>query len=272
MRPVLFKPFGFSVRSYGVLLVIGVIVAAYLARRRAPRFGIDPERIWDAAFWLVLPGILGARITYIVQNLGYYTQHLNELFSLRFEGLTSFGGLLFGFFGLLFWTKKTKTPLLPFLDVLGVPVLVAQAIGRIGCLFNGCCYGRPTTAWYGVHFEGLDGRHVPAQLVDTALMLVGALALTLIERAVKLKQGVSFGLFLCAYGLSRFIFEFFRAGTSEEVARGIASSAFLGPVHITAAQVTCLVIVLLGLLMAWSCNRKAKPRPQMTTEGSSSAV
>lgn len=256
MHPVLFKVYGFSVRSYGVLLVLGVIVAAFLARKRAPRYGIDPEKVWDSAFWLVLPGILGARITYIVQNWSYYQQHQDQLFSLRFEGLTSFGGLLFGFFGFLFWRRRSKTPIWPYLDMVGVPVLVAQAIGRVGCLFNGCCYGRPTTAWYGVHFEGLADNHVPAQIVDTVLMLVGALVISLIERSTKLKSGASFGLFLCAYGVSRYVYEIFRAGTKAETAQGIASSAYIGNLPITSAQLTSLVIVVMGAVVIVAANRR----------------
>ncbi len=101
MHPELFRLGSFPVRSYGVLLVIGVVIAVAVARSRAPRYGIEPDKIWDSAFWLVLAGILGARLTYIVQHWTYFQSHPAELWTLRFEGLTSFGGILFGFLGFL---------------------------------------------------------------------------------------------------------------------------------------------------------------------------
>lgn len=242
-------------------MVIGVIIAVAIARKRAPRYGIDADRIWDSAFWLVLPGILGARITYIVQNWSYYQSHQSELWSLRFEGLTSFGGILFGFLGFLVWRKRTNVGFWPFLDTVGVPVLVAQAVGRIGCLLNGCCYGRPTTEWYGVIVQGLPDKHVPAQLVDTALMLIGALAISLWDKAKPRKPGVSFGLFVIAYGLSRFVYEFFRAGTKEEMAAQVASSSYVKGLPITLAQVVCLLFVAIGLAIAAYNSRKDTDGP-----------
>lgn len=269
MFPELFKVGSFPIRTYGVLLVLGVLVAIYLSRKRAPRFGVEPDKIWDASIWMVLPGILGARLVYIAQHWDYYQRHQNELWSLRFEGLTSFGGLIFGFFGLLAWRLRSRTPLWPFLDTIGVPVLVAQAIGRIGCLLNGCCYGRPTTEWYGVHFHGIEGRHVPAQWVDFALMLAGALVVTVWERRATWKPGVSFGLFMVMYGISRFVYEIFRAGTREEFERGIASSALVPGLPVTSAQVTCLAVVVIGIVIVAVRSRSASPSP--VPEGTPSA-
>lgn len=262
MFPELFHIGNYPVRSYGVLLVIGVLFAIALAKRRAPVYGLKPEAIWDSSMWLVIPGILGARIFYIAQNWGYYQTHRNELFSLRFEGLTSFGGLVFGFLGFLAWRAKAKVPFWSFLDTVGVPVLVAQAMGRVGCLLNGCCYGRPTEAWYGVHFQNLDGRHAPAQLVDTALMLLGALFITLRERKSPLRPGASFGLFLVCYGISRFVYEIFRAGTKAEVASGIASSAYIGNTPITSAQLATFGFMVLGLVcIVIGANQRSAPVP-----------
>ncbi|MBS1713492.1 MAG: prolipoprotein diacylglyceryl transferase [Armatimonadetes bacterium] len=266
MHPELFRLGSFPVRSYGVLLVIGVVIAVSIARKRAPHYGIDKDKIWDSAFWLVLPGILGARITYIVQNWPYYQSHPAELWSLRFEGLTSFGGILFGFFGFLVWRLRAKVPFWPFLDTVGVPVLVAQAVGRIGCLFNGCCYGRPTTEWYGVIVQGLPDKHVPAQLVDTALMLVGAAAIALWDKAKPRKPGVSFGLFVVAYGLSRFVYEFFRAGTKEEMAAQIASSTYVKGLPVTLAQVVCLLLVAIGVAIAAANSRRNPQGPVPSVE------
>ena len=256
MWPELFRIGNFPVRSYGVLLVIGVVIAVELARRRAPRFGVAPEKIWDSAMWLVVPGILGARITYIVQNWGFYQQHQDQLWSIRFEGLTSFGGLIFGFLGFMIWRRRANVPFWSYLDTVGVPVLVAQAVGRVGCLLNGCCYGRPTTAWYGIHFHDLVGKHVPAQIIDTFLMLLGALAIVVWERKRTPRPGASFGWFLVAYGASRFIYEIFRAGSKADVAAGNASSAYISGLPITSAQVATIVLMIIGAACVVAAGRR----------------
>lgn len=269
MYPELFRvPFfnNFPVRSYGVLLVIGVVLAIYMARRRAPRYGIEPDRIWDASMWMVIPGIFGARIFYIAQYWKYYQAHQDQLYSLRFEGLTSFGGLVFGFLGFLLWRMKSKVNMWSFLDTVGVPVLVAQAVGRVGCLFNGCCYGRPTEAWYGVHFHDIPGRHVPAQVVDVVLMLVGALIVVFLEKRTQLKPGASFGWFLTVYGGSRFVYEMFRAGTRAEMDAGIASSAYIPGLPITGAQLGSIAMALVGVVCVFAA-RNRTPNTVVTNDG-----
>ncbi|MCW5938199.1 MAG: prolipoprotein diacylglyceryl transferase [Fimbriimonadaceae bacterium] len=252
------------IRSFGVMMVVAVLVAVWISQRRAPQFGLKKEAVWDAALWMVLPGILGARLAYILLNWSSYAGKPQEILSLRFEGLTSFGGLVLGFVGLLVWARRSGTPLWPFLDTVAPGVLAAQAIGRVGCLLNGCCYGRPTEAWFGVHFHGQSAKHVPAQIVDTFLMLGAALAIVLWERRGKAAVGQAFALMIVGYGLSRFVYEFFRAGTVDEMRAGIASSAFLGALPVTGAQLFALAMAALGVILYFS--RVAKKSGAVTAQ------
>lgn len=256
MFPVLFRlPNGFELRSYGVLLVIAVLVAVWMGRRRAPRWGIGADKLWDSAPWLVLPGVLGARLLYIAQHWEYYSSHPEELWSFRFEGLTSFGGLIGGLLGFLVWRKIAKVGFWEFLDVVSVPVLVAQAIGRVGCLLNGCCYGRPSEAWCAVPVGGLPERHLAAQVVDSVLLLIGAWLLSRKERPL-LPYGSSFGAMLAIFGASRFVYEFFRAGSLEEFESGVASSV-VGVLGLTNAQWLSLAMVVGGIALAWARRPKS---------------
>ncbi|MCC6404366.1 MAG: prolipoprotein diacylglyceryl transferase [Fimbriimonadaceae bacterium] len=257
MFPVIFRlPNGFELRSYGVLLVTAVLVAVWMGRLRAPRWGIAPEKVWDCAPWLVLPGVLAARLAYIVQHWDFYSTNPQQLWSLRFEGLTSFGGLIGGILGFSLWRRIAKVGFWEFMDVIAVPVLVAQAIGRIGCLLNGCCYGRPSDLWCAVPVGAGTERHLPAQLVDTALLLIGAWILARREKAAP-PFGASFGAMLAVFGASRFLYEFLRAGSEEEFRAGIVSSAvsYLG---LTNAQWLSLAMVILGAGIAWA----RRPRPK----------
>ena len=256
---------GFDVRSYGILLVLGLLFAMWLGRRRAQKWGIEPDAIVDAAFWGILPGIIGARITYIVLNWGYYTAHTDELLSFRFAGLTSFGGVIFSLVGLMIFARRAKLDVLAFFDVLAVPLLFAHSIGRIGCLLNGCCYGGPTDAWYGVHVENVVGLHQPAQIFDSVMVLVGAAFIVLYERKAR-PVGQSFGFTFIVWGVARFMYEFFRAGTHDEYLAGTASSQYLGDMPFTLAQAAAVLMVGLGIAMMYRfaslAASRAKEEPQ----------
>ena len=239
---------GFDVRSYGVLLVLGLLLAIWFARRRAPKWGIEPDAIVDAAFWGILPGIVGARITYIALNWEYYSANTDQLLTFRFAGLTSFGAILFALAGLFVFARRAKLDVLAFLDVLAVPLLIAHAVGRVGCLLNGCCYGHPTDAWYGVHIERFAGLNQPAQIFDSVMVLVGAAFVLLYERNSR-PTGQSFAFILIVWGVARFMYEFLRAGTSKDVQEGLASSLYWGEMWFTHAQAAAVLMVVLGVAM-----------------------
>lgn len=264
MHPILFKIGSFEVRSYGVLLVIGVLIATWMATKRAARYDIDPKRLWDVVVWIVIVGVLMARVTYIAQEWGYYSQHREELLSIKFDGLTSFGGVIGGLLVALVWCKRTKTPPLALLDTLAVPFLIGNAIGRVGCLLNGCCFGHPTTLPWAVSVEGTVGLHHPAQIYESFFGIASALILIGIERRWRLHRGQSIALMFVLFGLSRFAYEFWRAGTAEQVREGFASSTYLGSLPITQAQVAALAIAAFGVVGAIVFGRR-QPRVEAST-------
>jgi len=247
MLPILFKIGTFEVRSFGVALMLAFVVAMFVARARAPRFGIQPDKIVDLSFWTIIAGILGARICYMLLNASYFAKHTNEIYSFRFEGLTSFGGLIGGAVAATFWIRKHDYPAKAVLDMLAVPMLLGHAIGRVGCLLNGCCYGKACSLPWAVHMQGNLTPVHPAQFYDTLVTLLGAGILVLWERR-SFKLGQSFSAMLFIYGLSRFIFEFWRDPSTAK--------PLIGPM--TEAQTTASVMILGGLIMFWLCSRERK--------------
>lgn len=221
----------------------------WLAKVRAPKFGVSPSKILDAAFWMLVAGVLGARIVFILQELPYYLKHLNELFSLQFEGLTSFGGLIFGFGALVIWARREKLPFGTVLDIVAPAFLVGHIFGRFGCLLNGCCYGGvcPDNFIFATHFQGLAQAHQPAQVYDALMNAIGLGAILLIEKK-GLRVSQTSALVFIVYGLARFIYEFWRAGTDEQVRQGLASSTTIGTLPITQAQVMAAALVLGGVV------------------------
>src|SRR5687767_4779067 len=141
MYPALFKIGGFKVHSFGVMLIIAFFSGLWLALKRAGRYGFQRSEVFDFAFWTLLWGVLGARIVFILQEWSVYRDKPSDLLTLQFQGLTSFGGILFGLGYLAYYCTRRKKSLLDILDLLCLPMLLGHAIGRIGCLLNGCCFG-----------------------------------------------------------------------------------------------------------------------------------
>jgi len=265
MHPVLFKIGTFSVPSFGVAMVVAFLLSVALAQKRAPKFGISKEQIGDMAFWAILSGVLGARILFIVQEWGYFSAHPKELFSIQFRGLTSFGGLIFGFGAALIWAKRKGIPVRNLLDATAPAFLLGHMIGRVGCLMNGCCFGGVCPPGsFGVHVDGDNLLHTPAQLYDSLMNLIALGAVLFAETRVRFRPGQVTGLVIALHGLARFIYEYWRAGTDEQVRQGLASSTywFTKPIPITQAQGLAALLILIGVgMMALSKKRVVAPTP-----------
>jgi phosphatidylglycerol---prolipoprotein diacylglyceryl transferase len=258
MYRVLFHIGSFPVHTYGVTLIIAFMIALVVARKRAVRYGVNPNKLSDMSFVLLIAGVLGARIMYLIQEPPVDPK---EYFSLQFAGLTSFGGLIGGGIALLWWCLKTKTSIRTVLDIMGPPLLIGHAIGRVGCLLNGCCFGGVCANDFplGVHMDHTTRLFHPAQIYDSLMNLAGLAILLLIEKRGVLKLGQVFSLAIVFHGLSRFIYEFWRAGTEEQVKAGIASSTYWGNLPITQAQAAAAVIVLFGAVLFVVYARKPRP-------------
>lgn len=262
MHPILFKIGNFPVHSFGVVMIVAFLAGLWIARIRAKKFGLDPNKVADMSFWTLIIGILGARVAFILQDLDHYLKNKGELFSWQFAGLTSFGGVIAGVGFMVFWAKRAGWPVRLLLDVIGPAGLVMHAIGRLGCLLNGCCYGGVCHLPWGVHFPDAPAgtpMH-PAQIYD-ALMNLAAIPIILWVEKRGQSRGQVFALVLVFHGLARFIYEFWRAGTEAQVKAGLASSTFWNGLPITQAQAMAGALVLVGfaLYIAW---RREAPAQQ----------
>lgn len=268
MCPTLFRIGSFEAKSFSLMILIGIAVAIWLGVRRTRLYGLDPSRVMDSSMWMVVLGVLGARIAFIIQDWDFFSKNPQHLWTFKFEGLTSFGGFILGFVGLVIYCWRAKVPLLSMMDVLGVPLLVANAIGRLGCLLNGCCYGISTTGPLGVHFHGEPGLHLPAQLIDFSLCMLGAWVVARWEKRKSGRAGQSAGLALVMLGLSRFVYEFWRMGSVEEVRKGLASSTRIGALPFTEAHVVALIISLLGVGLYVLSRKRSESREPATMQTS----
>lgn len=246
------------------MILLGFFAGLWLVRKRAAKFGFDPGKVSDLCFYTLIAGILGARVLFLVQEWGYYSKHLNEVFSIKFEGLTSFGGIIFGAGLVYFWARAHKANLARLLDLFAPGFMLAHVFGRVGCFLNGCCYGGTCDATlpWATRFPDAPGLHHPAQIYDSLMNLVGVGLIMLYERK-GFRPGQGVGAFLVLHGLTRFIYEFWRAGTDEQVRLGIASSTYWGSLPITQAQGMALAMMAIGAVV-WAVARTRRDKAPTT--------
>ncbi len=209
MHPAIFQIGPFTVYSFGILLAVAIVVATVGLSRDARSLGIAREKIYDFIFWTVLAGIAGARLFYIILNFGYFVDHPSELIMVQKGGLAWQGSLIMGSIVGIFYIRKNKWPLGKFLDLVAPYAALGQAIGRIGCFFNGCCYGK-VCATGGLYFPVHDAVLYPTQLYDSFGLFIIFLVLKRYQKFLKI-DGQVFLLYLALAASLRFVVEFFRA-------------------------------------------------------------
>jgi phosphatidylglycerol:prolipoprotein diacylglycerol transferase len=192
------------------MLAIAFTVGISLACSQARGQGLDADAIFNLGFAAIISGIIGARLLYVLLNLGTYLENPLEIIMLQHGGLAWFGGLLLGSAGGWFYIKRKKLPLYSTLDLLAPFVALSQAIGRIGCLLNGCCYGKESP--FGLYFPVMDKVLIPTQLISSVSMVVIYIVLRLLQENPH-RRGQVFFLYLALYGAKRFLVEFLRGDT-----------------------------------------------------------
>lgn len=148
MHPELFRIFNFPIYSYGLMLVIGFLLATELAKFLARRVGTNPEIYVNAGLIALVAGVIGARLSHVLENFSQYSlpqlslwQNLGNAARLTDGGLTFYGGFLLATPVVMLYGWRKKVNILRGMDVVAPALMVGLAIGRIGCFLNGCCYG-----------------------------------------------------------------------------------------------------------------------------------
>lgn len=163
MDPVIFSlhlgSLTLTLRWYGVLVMFGVSVAAWLAEKEIQRRGENGEHVWNALLWLLPAGIIGARLWFVVNaTLGgnsYYLENPAKIIAVWEGGLHFFGGLLFGAVALYFYARYYKLDMWLFLDAVAPVTMIGQALARPANFINQELYGQPTTLPWGIKIDAL---------------------------------------------------------------------------------------------------------------------
>ena len=208
MHPVLFQIGPFTIYSYGVMLGVAVLLCAWGFGKDAAKEGIPKDAAYDLLFWGVAGGIIGARIFYLVLYWDHFAAAPLEILMINRGGLAWQGGFLGGILAGTVWCKRRAYALRPMLDLAAPYIALGQAVGRLGCFFNGCCYGRPWV--HGIFFPVHDARLHPTQLYEAAGLFLIFIILK-IYAARPHSRGMVFVAYLWLAAIERFFVEFFRA-------------------------------------------------------------
>lgn len=238
--------------SYAVMLVLGVVFGVVLFEIYFRVHLKEKKRVFYMEMCLAFAIIMGMVGAYLLQNLYNFIE--NPANFVWEWSLTFYGGAIFGvgFFVLSFFIYARKhypEGLRDILRIFPASITGAHALGRIGCFLEGCCYGKPTEAWFGVKFATTAEKVIPTNLFE-AIFLALLCALFLYLAFMK-DSDYSFPIYLMAYGVWRFVIEFFRGDHRGELLPGISPSQFWSIV---------LFLGGVGLLFFYLLKRNKKPQ------------
>lgn len=231
---------------YSIFVFLGLAIASILIFKEARKRNIDEDFLVNLIFNIIIFGLLGARIYYVLFNLPYYISNPIEIFAIWNGGLAIHGGIFAALAFIIIYCRKHEVNCIQILDIFVVGLIIGQAIGRWGNFFNGEAYGQITT------LQELQEQQIPNFIIkgmyilgeyrqptffyESVWCLSGFLAMLIIRRYKYLKRGQLTGFYLFWYGIGRFLIESLRT-----------DSLMLGPLKI--AQVVSIIFILVGIFL-----------------------
>ena len=214
MDPIAFNVFGLSIRWYGILIAMGMMVAIILANFTSKLKDLNYDELLNITIISFPIAIIGARAYYVIFEFGQYKDNLIDVFNIREGGLAIHGGIIFGMVAAYLYTRYKKENLLEFADVAAPSIIIAQAIGRWGNFFNSEAHGGPVTQDFISKFPSfiqngmlIDGTYYhPTFLYESIWnVIIGLLLIYLLTK--NFKRGTVFFSYIGLYSVGRFFIE-----------------------------------------------------------------
>ncbi len=202
-----------TIHMYGLMIALGFLSAYYLCVYRGRRRGLSEDILWGILCCAIVGGLIGTRLLYYIVELPAIFKDPSILWDFK-NGYVVYGGIIGGVLAGFLYCRKKKVSFLKYFDLVMPAVALAQGLGRLGCFFAGCCYGRETDAWYGITFRNSkfapnNVKLIPTQLISSAgdFLICGIL---LFYAARNPRDGRVASAYLVLYGIGRFAVEFLR--------------------------------------------------------------
>src|SRR5437764_9220450 len=260
MYPRLFEFGPITVYTYGVLLAAAYLLGLKLAMTRAQKRGLDHNRVLDLGIYIIISALIGAKLLLLVTDFSTFRNDPKELLTLARSGGVFYGGLILAVVVALWYIRRAGLPLWTTCDVFAPGIALGHVVGRFGCLFAGCCYGKPTKLPWGITFsDPFAATNVgtplgvplhPTQLYEAGAELIILFVLLWTERKGRPFAGRTFWLYMLLYAISRFIIEFYR-GDERGMVFMFSTSQFIS-----------LLLAPLALIMLVYLSRAEAPEPK----------
>lgn len=209
----------FTIHSYGLFLAFSFLVGIYLARKRAVKFGEDPENVLSLAYYILISSIVGARLFYVVLNWSEFAGRRLDIINIfkGIGGLIFYGGFILAVVVSILYMRAKKMNIWRTSDIIAPGLALGLGFTRIGCFLNGCCFGLPAGEFPGIIFPAGSPAGAsfpgiplhPTQIYSSANGFILAAVLILAERHRSF-DGYTFWLFTMIYGIFRLVIEMFR--------------------------------------------------------------
>src|SRR3954452_23847963 len=254
-----------TVYTYGVLLAAAYLLGLKLAMARGKSRGLDQTRVLDLGIYIIISALVGAKLLLLITDFRSFVNTPSELLSLARSGGVFYGGLILAVVVALWYIRRIGLPLWTTCDVFAPGIALGHVVGRMGCFFAGCCYGKPTSVPWAITFRdpyaaANVGTPLNIPLHPTQLYEAGAEALILVlllatESHGRRYPGRTFWLYMLLYAISRYIIEIFRHDPRGTV--GMFSTSQFISIVLAPLAVIMLVYLRRGFAPAPKIARKA---------------
>jgi phosphatidylglycerol:prolipoprotein diacylglycerol transferase len=243
LEPNLFRLGPFLITWHGVFAVLGILAGARLGLWLLSKDGVDITHGADGVAWMVVIGLIGARLLYVWENFKLFSGNLIKIFAITEGGISQWGGLFGAMAGAYIWARRSSFSFWKIMDAAGAAAMIGLAIGRIGDVINGEHHGTPTNAPWGVEYVNADTLGQPGLVVHPEVAYEMILTLAILAAILpfhqrlkaRLPSGVLGLVYLGLYGAGRFFLSYYR--TDPAVFAGLRQ-----------AQLASLLMVVISII------------------------
>jgi phosphatidylglycerol---prolipoprotein diacylglyceryl transferase len=260
MYPRLFELGPLTIYTYGVLLAAAYLLGLQLAMVRAKARGLDKTRVLDLGIYIIISALVGAKLLLFITDFNAFVSDPRALLDLARSGGVFYGGLILAVVVALLYIRRVGLPLWTTCDVFAPGIALGHVVGRMGCFFAGCCFGKPTSVPWAITFKdpyaaANVGTPLNVPLHPTQLYEAGAEALILAlllatESRGKRFPGRTFWLYMLLYAVSRYIIEMFRGDPRGSV------------LNFSTSQFISIILAPLAVVMLIYLGRRQAPEPR----------
>src|SRR5216683_5044908 len=252
LEPNLFRLGPFLITWHGVFSVLGILAAARLGLWLLGKDKVDISHGADGVTWMVVLGLVGARVLYVWENFKFFSGQLIHVFYITEGGISQWGGLFGAILGAYVWARRAHFSFWKVIDAGGPAAMIGLAVGRIGDVINGEHHGTPSTQPWGVEYVnpstlGQPGEVVHPEVVYEMVLTLGLLALLLPfhqRLKAKLPDGVAGLVYLGLYGVGRFWLSYFR--TDPAILYGLRQAQLASLLMAVVAAVAIPILIRLA--------------------------